>query len=874
MSKKFIKLKDKQGNILYPSAYKDDLDQIIRKTYLTKTGRDSYIYKAWVETYQSSEGEIIQKLILVNRNDPDNPIEFYGSGSSAIWGLITGDIDKQVDLTAKISSSIELQFVKKNKIYIQDFEPVNTSEITLIVGDMWYVTGPVSGYTEGKWYTYNGSYWDLVADKDIAQNSLDIKVNAEGLRIEAEERRAGEAATHSIIEQTAQGIMTVVETKNTVYRQDEAPEMSSEHILYEGDLWFCTDEYSTLYKYNKWYIYKDGRWKEATDNEILINKSSIEQTNGRITTEVKRLDGDIATTSSKIDQTAKSITLLVESKPKIFEGLEPPVSTEEHTIVFGDLWLCTNTESSEYINNCYYRYNGYSWVETTNPTVETAITQLNINDGKIEADVKAVDGRVSSVKQTADGVQAEVTNARGDSSTLRQELNRIESSIGTSIQTSRGDTPPETKAKGDLWFCTKDYTEGSSTYVANHMYRWTGSIWELVDLAPDQLNTLIGQYVDSEAGTSKVVLAASGTYLSKSDAADTYETITNVANLTETVSSQGASIVSVTQTVSGHSTKIASINQSVTQDEAKIALVVTSSGSTNKVNSAGIVTAINDSGSTVKINADKIQMTGTTTFLKASDVGSSGSTTISGDRITTGKIKADYIGLYGLMNVYVASNWAQNAGQFGYQTSTGITLTSTFTDIAIAAGSSRKIEINTNTSYYNVGINCVVIEHSHSGAALRPRNWTTISCGTSSNKWKDVWATNGTIQTSDRNKKKDINYSYKMDEFFDDLKPCSFKMIEGQSGRTHYGLIAQDIEVSLNKCGLSAIDFAGFCKDPKYKEVTYYEDDALGVPRERTKMEVVKDEYEYSLRYDEFISLCIDQIHKLKKRVKELENAK
>lgn len=80
MSKKFIKLKDKYGNTLYPSAYKDDLDQVIRKTYLTKTGKDSYIYKAWVETFETSEGTIIQKLVLVNRSDPDHPIEFY-SGS-------------------------------------------------------------------------------------------------------------------------------------------------------------------------------------------------------------------------------------------------------------------------------------------------------------------------------------------------------------------------------------------------------------------------------------------------------------------------------------------------------------------------------------------------------------------------------------------------------------------------------------------------------------------------------------------------------------------------------------------------------------------------------------------------------------------------
>ena len=86
-----------------------------------------------------------------------------------------------------------------------------------------------------------------------------------------------------------------------------------------------------------------------------------------------------------------------------------------------------------------------------------------------------------------------------------------------------------------------------------------------------------------------------------------------------------------------------------------------------------------------------------------------------------------------------------------------------------------------------------------------------------------------------------------MDDFFDGLRPASYKMLHGTSGRTHYGMIAQDVEELMQVLGMDSKDFAGFVKSEKNEE-TYY-----------------------GLRYGEFIALCIDQIQRLKKRVKALE---
>lgn len=118
-----------------------------------------------------------------------------------------------------------------------------------------------------------------------------------------------------------------------------------------------------------------------------------------------------------------------------------------------------------------------------------------------------------------------------------------------------------------------------------------------------------------------------------------------------------------------------------------------------------------------------------------------------------------------------------------------------------------------------------------------------------------VWATDGTvIYSSDKNVKNSIDYDLsRYRQFLLDLKPCRFKYNEGQSGRYHIGMIAQDMEKSLADNGIAPSEFSGWCKMP------------------------IRDEnhnitgYTYGIRYDSLIPLNTLMIQELVKRVEALE---
>lgn len=136
--------------------------------------------------------------------------------------------------------------------------------------------------------------------------------------------------------------------------------------------------------------------------------------------------------------------------------------------------------------------------------------------------------------------------------------------------------------------------------------------------------------------------------------------------------------------------------------------------------------------------------------------------------------------------------------------------------------------------------------------------------GSSNNKWRYLYAQYGTIQTSDRNAKKDIEIL--SDEYikaFDLLTPVSYRFLNGD--RKHIGFVAQDVEEAFEKNGLTSMDFGGICKDIK---TVYSEEEKMEVP--------VLDEdgnliYSYSLRYDEFIALNTAKIKQLEQIILQLK---
>ena len=143
----------------------------------------------------------------------------------------------------------------------------------------------------------------------------------------------------------------------------------------------------------------------------------------------------------------------------------------------------------------------------------------------------------------------------------------------------------------------------------------------------------------------------------------------------------------------------------------------------------------------------------------------------------------------------------------------------------------------------------------------------SYNVGSSSKRWDNIYATNGTIQTSDRNEKNTIVDSDLGLSFVNKLKPVSYKF-NGKT-RTHYGLIAQDVETTLSDISKTTTDFAGFIKSDT-PEIKWRDKEAL--PEGKSVGDVrYAAGTKYGLRYTEFISPLVKAIQELSLEVETLK---
>lgn len=140
-----------------------------------------------------------------------------------------------------------------------------------------------------------------------------------------------------------------------------------------------------------------------------------------------------------------------------------------------------------------------------------------------------------------------------------------------------------------------------------------------------------------------------------------------------------------------------------------------------------------------------------------------------------------------------------------------------------------------------------------------------LHLGSPTYRWRNIYSATSVNVSSDRRMKKDIEYiPYENSvAFVKNLKPAQYRYIDGDSGRIHRGLIAQDVEDSFNSLNISSMDFAGFIKSPIYE--TTMDENGNEVATDNIK------DYVYSLRYDEFES---DMINVLKYLLEENESIK
>jgi hypothetical protein len=141
----------------------------------------------------------------------------------------------------------------------------------------------------------------------------------------------------------------------------------------------------------------------------------------------------------------------------------------------------------------------------------------------------------------------------------------------------------------------------------------------------------------------------------------------------------------------------------------------------------------------------------------------------------------------------------------------------------------------------------VIIE----GGDLRPATDNQLNLGSSTKRWATVYAITGTINTSDRTQKNTIKVldEEKSVNFIMALNPVSYRFNTGKSGRTHYGMLSQDVEDEMTSLGMTSLDFAGFVKTP-----------------------TEEGGYIYGLRYEEFIAPLIKAVQYLNNNVNRLQN--
>ena len=116
-------------------------------------------------------------------------------------------------------------------------------------------------------------------------------------------------------------------------------------------------------------------------------------------------------------------------------------------------------------------------------------------------------------------------------------------------------------------------------------------------------------------------------------------------------------------------------------------------------------------------------------------------------------------------------------------------------------------------------------------------------------RWDDIYATNGTIQTSDRNEKQDIEELSEAEQRVAVVAKGLMRKFrwkdkvaeKGDNARTHFGIIAQDLQDAFTAEGLDAGNYAMFTSD------TWTDDDG----NEQTRLGV---------RYNQLLAFIISAL--------------
>lgn len=344
-----------------------------------------------------------------------------------------------------------------------------------------------------------------------------------------------------------------------------------------------------------------------------------------------------------------------------------------------------------------------------------------------------------------------------------------------------------------------------------------------------ELNSL-GDRVTTAESTLTIQADAIATKVSTTDL---NTTLTNYSTITQTSTAISTYVGANVYTKDEINTTLGSYS-TITQTAASIATRV----ATTDYNGNTIASLINQTATTITINAAKINLSGYVTF---SNLSTSGQTTINGANISTGTLSADRIivgsSLGGAGKIYLGSDYISLHGNS----------TSDATLNLVSSGGTARIYSRSIGGQPTISMDRALYVDGgvYASGGVVPRADNTYSVGFNTARWVDVWAVDGTINTSDMTDKKDIK---KLENssvaFIKALKPVKFKWKKGK--REHLGFLAQEVKQAMD----ATIGDAGIFVDPS----------------------IGGEEGHQGLRYAEFISPIIDTLQNVLGRLEALEN--
>ena len=241
-------------------------------------------------------------------------------------------------------------------------------------------------------------------------------------------------------------------------------------------------------------------------------------------------------------------------------------------------------------------------------------------------------------------------------------------------------------------------------------------------------------------------------------------------------------------------------------------------GSANQVlrtDGSGVLSWVTSSSGTVT----SVSGTGTVSGLSLSGtVTTSGNLTLGGTlSLTSGDITSG-LGFTPYSNTN-PSGFVTSSGSVAFATSAGSA--STATNLSGGTLTTSSYSLLSSTSLVAIGNSSGQGVFVNGSGSFSSSIDNTMSCGTSGFRWTTVYATTGTINTSDANQKQQIENLTDVEfavanELKSKVKTFKFNeavAAKGSNARKHVGWIAQDVQTTFANHGLNANDYGMFCSD-------------------------------------------------------------